>query len=40
MEILAVVIGYILGIAPFVVPKIVNLIQNRIVKETEVETNK
>lgn len=27
MEILAVVIGYLLGIAPFVVPKIVELIQ-------------
>lgn len=36
MEILAVFIGYLLGIAPFVVPKIVERIDSRVsVKATE-----
>ena len=38
MEILAVVIGYLLGVAPFVTPKIVTLIQNRVGKIKEEKT--
>ena len=40
MEILAVVIGYLLGVSPFVVPKIVELIQNRTRKDIEAQENK
>ena len=40
MEILAVVIGYILGISPFVVPKIIEKIENARVKEIEKEKDK
>ena len=40
MEILAVVVGYLLGASPFVVPKIVELIQNRTRKDIEAQENK
>lgn len=40
MIILAVVIGYILGISPFVVPKIIERIENRRVKEEKIEQDK
>lgn len=37
MILLAVIVGYILGIAPFVVPKILELRRNKVVEETEKE---
>lgn len=37
MIILAVIVGYILGIAPFVVPKILELRKNKVVEETNKE---
>ena len=40
MEILAVVIGYILGIIPFVFPKILEFRRTKIKKENEVEEEK
>lgn len=40
MEIIAVIIGYILGIAPFVVPKIVEMIRARQITEIDQEEEK
>ena len=40
MIILAVIVGYILGIAPFVVPKILELRKNKVVEETNKEDAK
>lgn len=37
MILLAVIVGYILGIAPFVVPKIVEMKQNKTKREVEVQ---
>ena len=40
MILLAVIVGYILGIAPFVVPKVVELIQNRAKRAIETQEDK
>lgn len=40
MILLAVIVGYILGIAPFVVPKVVELIQNRAKRDIETQEDK
>lgn len=40
MILLAVIVGYILGIAPFVVPKVVELIQNRAKRNIETQEDK
>lgn len=40
MILLAVIVGYILGIAPFVVPKIVEMKQSKVNKEAEIEEDK
>ena len=40
MILIAVIVGYILGIAPFVVPKIVEMKQNKTKREVEVQEDK
>jgi hypothetical protein len=40
MILLAVIVGYILGIAPFVVPKVVELIQSRVKRDIEAQEDK
>lgn len=40
MILLAVIVGYILGIAPFVVPKILELRKNKVVEDTNKEDSK
>ena len=40
MILLAVIVGYILGIAPFVVPKILELRKNKLVEDTNKEDSK
>ena len=40
MEVFAVIIGYLLGIAPFVTPKIIQIIKNRNKNYKENEENK
>ena len=40
MILLAVIVGYILGITPFVVPKVVELIQSRVKKEVAAQEDK
>ena len=40
MIIIAVVIGYVLGILPFVIPKIIELIQNKKIKKEDHEEEK
>ena len=40
MIIIAVIVGYILGIAPFVVPKILELRKNKVVEDTNKEDSK
>lgn len=40
MILLAVIVGYILGIAPFVVPKILELRKNKVVEDTNKEDEK
>lgn len=40
MELLAVVIGYILGASPFIVPKIIERVENNKVKEEKTEKDK
>jgi hypothetical protein len=40
MILLAVIVGYILGIAPYVVPKIVELIQSRVKRDIAAQEDK
>ncbi|MGN1269352.1 MAG: hypothetical protein ACI4UU_00555 [Clostridia bacterium] len=40
MLLIAVIVGYVLGIAPFVVPKIIELRKNKINKETNPKDEK
>ncbi len=40
MILIAVIVGYILGIAPFVVPKIIEIMQNRLKERNDEQENK